>query len=255
MPAARVWRPGGGIRSRRPIALRPSPAASSLWTAAWLTRVRSAKRRPLGQGEPEGSSNLSGPGAGWAGSGARTRRHPRWFATHGSTASLRLRQPGWTPPGRAGRSTGHRLATWTRVAPLAAAWSATTNTPACAGSGPGVAGRRGRPGRPGFPPAPGGSPARFTLRRRPRARPLQGARARGRCHRRSRTQASGPLDAVPLRGRGVERAGSAGWRHQEACSRSRVGAPADFDTAAGRVVELSRCLERVTFGNTHPIQA
>lgn len=46
----------------------------------------------LGQGEPEGSSNFSGPGAGWVGSGARTCRHPRWSATHRSAASLRLCQ-------------------------------------------------------------------------------------------------------------------------------------------------------------------
>lgn len=37
-----------------PIALRLSPAASRSWTVAWLARVRSAKRCPLGQGEPEG---------------------------------------------------------------------------------------------------------------------------------------------------------------------------------------------------------
>lgn len=80
------------IRSWRPIALRLSPAASSSWTVAWLARVRSANRCPLGQGELEGSSSFSGSGAGWAGPDARTCRHPRWSATHRSAASLRLCQ-------------------------------------------------------------------------------------------------------------------------------------------------------------------
>lgn len=128
--------------SWRPVALRLSPAASSSWTVACLTRVRSAKRCPLGQGEPDGSSNFSASAAGWAGPGAWTCRQPRWSATHRSAASLRLcqrchrsatctacgapavapsvkkvrdrgrpprpqaasraKRPGWTPPGRAG---------------------------------------------------------------------------------------------------------------------------------------------------------
>ncbi len=54
--------------SWRLIALRLSPAASRSWTVACLARVRSAKRWPVGQGEPVGSWILSGSGAGWAGS-------------------------------------------------------------------------------------------------------------------------------------------------------------------------------------------
>ncbi len=80
------------MRSWRPIALRLSPVADSSWTVAWFTRVRSAKRWPLGQGEPEGSSSFFGSGARWAGPGARTCGHPRWSATHRSAAALRLRQ-------------------------------------------------------------------------------------------------------------------------------------------------------------------
>ncbi len=51
--------------------LRVALMASAI-TVVWLARIRSAKRCPLGQGEPDGSLNVSDSGASRAGSSART---------------------------------------------------------------------------------------------------------------------------------------------------------------------------------------